>query len=736
MLFEQQYIDQLAPYFPGKDREILDKALEHAGYLYKSLYRYSGESYYQRALRLTCEKILRLNPDRATIIASILISACYSPRCDLKKIEELFGAEVCRLVSALGKINSIKSRYSSSDTKVISNMFLTLAEDIRVILIRLADRIENLETLQFKTQEKQKANAREILDVYVPIASKLGLYEFKLQLEDMAFKYVFPEEYEALKKEMEEYLGQTRKTIEETKNELESLMLKNGFEVQVSGRLKNLFSIYKKLKKKTRTLNEIYDVYALRVVLKSDEDVEEDSQEDIEKLYKMLSVLHSEYEHLPDRFKDYVSNAKSNGYQSLHTALVGLNSADPKKPTELQIRTSAMHKFAEHGYAAHWLYKERNKLPQDERLMNALNDLRTSLKTIDISTAELKMNLYNDRVFVLTPDNLVKELPLGSTPLDFAFAVHSEVGHHYYMAKVNGNAVALDYEMKNGDVVEVVTTPKVNTKLSWMEFVKTKQARNRIKNYFRSVDKDSLLEQGREELNALLERLKMAQLDENMIFLKSYKGKNLSVKEREELLEEIGAGVISPSQVFRNVMGKSAESLLNPQRAGKPQSARVKIVPKLAAKASGGTLKLLIGGEKNMPYRMSNCCKPRLSDRIVGYITKTKGVSIHRVNCNFVSNAPSERLLEARLEVEEPADGGVRYQVSLLLELEEKQGYLKEIVKFLNSQRVTIISFSLPKKEGKLLQRRILIDIVDDEQLEEIINTLYRIEGITKVSRV
>jgi GTP pyrophosphokinase len=735
-VYEEQYIKQLEPYFPGDDRKILESLLDHAAYLYRSLYRYSGESYYTRALRLTCQKILKLNPDRSTIIASILISACYSPRCDLDKIENLFGAEVRRLVAALGKINAIKSRYSSSDTKIISNMFMTLAQDLRVILIRLADRLENMETLQFKTPEKQKANAREILDVYVPIASRLGLYEFKLLLEDMAFKYIFPEAYFALKKEMDEYLGETQRTIEEIKKELETMLAQNGFDVQVSGRIKNLFSIYKKLKKKTKTFDKIYDVYALRIVLNSDENVEEDNQEDMEKLYKILSLLHSKYENLPDRFKDYVSSPKPNGYKSLHTALVGLNSRDNKKPTEIQIRTAAMHRFSEHGYAAHWLYKERNNLPQDESLINAMNELRRSWGTIDMATAELKMNLYNDRVFVLTPDNLVKELPVGSTPLDFAFAIHSEIGHHCYLAKVNGNVVSMDYELKSGDVVEITTTPRVNTKMNWLEFVKTKNARNRIKSYFRDFNKDPLLEQGRDDLNMLLEKLKIERLDDNLTFLKVYKGKSVGLRDREALLEEIGSGQISAAVVFKNITGKTPEEYQKSQRAKKSAVPRQKTIPRLAQKSSAGAQKLVIGGEKNMPYRISSCCKPKFTDRLVGYITKTKGVSIHKITCSFMANASEERLLEVHVESADNQDSSIKYQVSLLLEIEEKNGHLTSIIDFFNQEQVTVLGFSTVRTDGGKVMRRMIIDIAEEEQLERIINLLHNIEGVTKVLRM
>jgi len=736
MTQEEIYRQQLEPYFPGKDRQILDKLLEHAAYLYKSLYRYSGESYFLRALRLTTEKILKLGPDQATIIATVLISACYSPRSDLNKIEKLFGAEVRGLVESLGKINSIKSRYSSSDTKIISKMFLTLADDIRVVIIRLADRIENMETLQFKSKEKQKANAREILDVYVPICSRLGLYEYKLILEDLAFRYVFPQEYDQLKMEMEEYISESQKNIEEIKHELESLMFRNGFEVTVSGRIKNLFSIYKKLKKKTATLWEIYDIYAMRIVLKTDEN-KEDIQDDIEKLYKMLSVLNSKYDSLPDRFKDYVMNPKPNGYKSLHTALIGLNFKDKKKPTEVQIRTAAMHKFAENGFAAHWLYKESRHLPHDENLMKALSDLRKNVGNIDSSTAVLKMNLYKDRIFVLTPENLVKELPVEATPVDFAFAIHSDIGNHCQLARVNGNAVALDYQLKNGDIVEITTGPKVNTKLSWLEFAKSKLARNRIKNYFRTLDKDSLLDQGRDELNLLLEKLKMEKLDEHLLLLKTYKGKNISLKVRQEILEEIGAGTVSPSLVFRNATGKSPESLIFPERA-KSSLKKSLVLPKRDMQRTvrqGGAF-LVIGGERDMPYRISSCCKPKLTDNIVAYVTRMKGVSIHKMSCSFVVNAAPDRLLEAKLVTSEDTENISKYHVSLLLQIRERKNYLREIVDYFNQQNVTILSFATLKKEGENIFRKVIIDIFDESQLEKIINNLALISGVMKVSRM
>jgi GTP pyrophosphokinase len=736
MTKEELYRKKLEPYFQGEDRVVLDDLLEHAAYLYKSLYRYSGESYFLRALRLTCDKILKLKPDRATIMASVLISACYSPRCDLDKIEHLFGNEVRKLVESLGKINAIKSRYTASDTKILSKMFLALADDFRVIIIRLADRIENMETLQFKSVEKQKANAREILDVYVPIASKLGLYEFKLTLEDLAFKYVFPEDYKTLKKELDEYLSFSKKNIDEIKKELKSFLFKNGFKVDVSGRIKNLFSIYKKMKKKTATLADIYDIYAMRIVLKSDPDLQ-DTQENIEKLYKILSLLHSKYQSLPERFKDYVASPKSNGYKSVHTALIGLNTHELNRPTEIQIRTAAMHQFSENGYAAHWLYKESHHQMQDDSLLKVLQDLRRNLTGVDSGTAVLKMNLYKDRVFALTPDNLVKELPTGSTPIDFAFAIHSEIGHHCSLAKVNGMVVPLDYQLKSGDIVEINTTSKVNTKLSWLESVQTKQARNRIKNYFRTLDKDSLLDQGRDELNQLLEKLEFPQLDENLTFLKTYKNKSLTLKEREEVLEELGSGAITAGTVFRNAYGKSADVLLN-EKIQEPVRKKG-ILPKQNKSIKGSLDKiLLIGGEKNVPYRLATCCKPRLTDDIIAYVTKNKGISIHRIKCSFITVARPDRLLVAGLADNEVGNKDLnnKYQVSLSLEMLQNSESLLNVVKFCEQYKITILGFTNIQKKDNSINRQIIVDILDGNDLQNILAGLEGLEGVLKVSKI
>lgn len=729
MKLEELYKKKLRPYFPAEQGQVLDKVLEHAYFLYDSLYRYSGESYYLRALRLTTEKILKLNPDQATIIASILISACYSPRCDLDKIEKLFGEEVRGLVESLGKINSIKSRYSASDTKVISKMFMTLAYDFRVILIRLADRIENMETLEFKSIEKQKANAREILDVYVPIASRLGLYEMCLTLEDLAFKYVYPQEYQDLKHDLDEYMSKTERSMERVQEEIELLLKQNGFKARVSCRIKNIYSIYKKLKRKTATLSDVYDIYAMRIILPS-KGGEVDDSKDIEKLYAVLSLLNSTYQTLNDRFKDYVSHPKKNGYQSLHTAVIGLDAVDAEKPTEIQIRTELMHRFAENGFAAHWAYKESSEMQNEEKLLKALEDLRNNLVGSDIRTIPLKMNLYEDVVFALTPDNLVVDLPVGATPVDFAYAIHTEVGHACYLAKVNGAVAPLDHHLKSGDIVEIVRSSKPAPKLSWLGFVKTKLARNRIKNYFRSLNHQTLLDQGRLALDEILERASLEVLDDQFSFLKTYKGRNTSLRDREIILESIGAGRFTAMTAFKNAYGKSLELVLAGTRLPRRRSP---LPTRNAKKLSAVSTKLVIGGEKNMPYRLSSCCKPKLTEKLVAYITKAKGVSVHKVGCRFLKNAEPSRLLEAKLESADGKSSLNKYHVSMLLEMKDQKNCLKDVVGYLEEKEVTVLDFGLIKREGDLITRKMVVDIYDEKHLQELMKNLGMISGVQKI---
>ncbi len=734
---EQIYIAKLKPYFQDDELVLLDKVIDYARYLYESLYRHSGESYMQRALRLTAEKIVRLQPDQQTIVASILSSAYYSPRYDKHRVRDLFGDEVATMVESLGKINSIKARYSDTDHAIIRRMLLAIAYDIRVILIRLMDRIDSLETLEFMDEEKQKHSAREILEVYVPIASQLGLYEISLQLEDLAFRHVFAQDYENLKKDLEEYLSKTKSSMEEVKKDLEEMLKKEGFDVRVNGRIKNMYSIYKKLKKKTRPLDQIYDIYAMRIILNSKKG-EIDSRDDIQKLYAILSFLHSKYEYLSDRFKDYVANPKVNGYQSLHTAVIGLNSKDPTKPTEIQIRTEKMHQLSEFGKAAHWMYKGHDAREAEGSYVDILKDLRNNVATEDSRTASLKMDLYPDRVFVMTPDNLIKDLPKGATPVDFAYSLSSITGHTCYLAKINGTTRPLNYVLQNGDVVEILTDSKLSPKLSWLSFVVTKHAKNRIKNYFRELDEEDLVDQGKAELNELLKEVNFPLLDADNSFLGTYKRRRTVPKERARLLEEIGSGDITAREIFRDAYGESFEDVKRELIARRKKDELKDILPTRSnVHNDDSSNNLLIGGERHIPYKLATCCKPKITDDVVAFTTKGATVSVHRVSCKMVKKADPARLLEVRINDGTDGENEItKYEIGLVLEVKERPGFVRDLVNLMNEQKIVIQDFAHIRRELDSVFKRLVIQIYDNAELERTLDQLGMLAGVLKIARV
>ncbi len=737
MFVETKYEQKLAKYFPGEQKKLLEKLLSHARYLYDSLYRYSGESYYLRSLRLTVEKILPMSPDIDTIMASVLVSACYSRRCNLSEIEKLFGMKVREMVESLGRINSIKARYSESDNKVIARMFLHLASDIRVILIRLMDRIENVETLKYKSEEKQKANAKEILEVYVPIASQLGLYQITLQLEDLAFRYCYPQDYDLIKKDIDDYMGKTKVSMDAIKVNLKQMLRKEGFDVEVSGRIKNVFSIYKKMKKKSRTLDKIYDIYAMRIILNTKGNSQRDSKEEVQKLYAILSFLHSKFKYRADRFKDYISRPKGNGYQSLHTAIIGL---DPQvsKPTEIQIRTNNMHSFAEYGLAAHWIYKRTNINGNlDQKFINALNSLRTNLEIDHTRTAALKINLYPNRVFVMTDDNLVKDLPKGATPIDLAYAIDPDTGHHCQSVKINGEHRSVESKLNSGDIVEIITDNNASPRLHWLSHVVTKHARNRIKNFFRNLDKEDLQKQGKSEFNELLRALKFPLLDSDLNFLRVYQGRRLGSRERELLLEDIGSGVVDAKKVFEDTYGQDYATVYNAFNSSQEKPKEIDLLPnQRKTSKSEVNQDLLIGGERDIPYRIANCCNPKLQDEITAFVTKNNMVSIHRISCKFVKNAESSRLLSAVLVDESEAESVQKYQIAMVLEINERQGYIVEIVNLLMQYKIKILDFSVLRRDFDKIYRKLVVDLHNQDQFDELVDKLGMISGILKVSRM
>lgn len=731
----ESLIQGVANNLPEVDRSLLEKACSFAEGLYEGRKRFSGEPFLEHSIKVL-ERIYPYNPDSSTIIATILLNAHDCEKFDIHVIQQEFGDDVKEMVECLAQLNSMTTRHTSSSKNVLRKMFLMMARDLRVVVIRLAERIENLQTLNFVRQMNQKEIARETMDIYVPVASRLGLYDYKLTLEDLSFKYLFPDEYLRLEQELNEYSSQFEKNIEGTKQELQSLFGENNLEVNTSARVKNLFSIYNKMKKKNYgSLKDLYDIYAMRIVIPSSTDAEKDN----ETLYAILSLLHAKYQPVLTRFKDYIAHPKPNGYKSLHTAVIGLTSRHKSQPTEIQIRTEKMHKIAGTGLAAHWLYKGPQgespmSLEKEKRLLEMFANLKEDFGKSSGKLPSLQVNLYMDRIFVLTPKNLVKDLPLGSTPVDFAYAIHTDIGHACYLAKMNGAVVPLDYQLKNGDKVEIITGQGSKPKLSWLTFVKTNLAKNRIRSFFRALDKQKLFENGKSQINFFLEKLNLPFLDDQLSVLKFYLGRKHSLKERQNIIEEVGSGFYTPFHVVKGALGSTVDVLLNRQKKMEKVRREVSLPPSVEENGSGKSQRLIIGGQRNMPYRISDCCKPKLKEDILAYVTKVKGVSIHHTRCKFVKNIDPSRILPAYLE-EAVTRQTRNYKVGLKLDIKERDGYLKDIVKIFNESAVVILEFQTLKKEGLQVEKRVVVDVYDQSHLKILVQKLCMVAGVMKVSK-
>lgn len=647
MLNFDKFLSKASEYQSSLDQERLRKAFEYAKELHTGKYVPSGDPYTTHLVAVA-DLLLPLKPDEDTLVAALLHGAVESEKHDEETFKELFGEHVHFLVSSFAELKRI---IKSSDQKIelenIRKLFVTIAKDIRVVLIKMADRLHYMQMLSFKSTEEQRQFARDTLDIYVPISARFGIYYFKTLLEDTAFQYLWPDVYDDLYRQREDYITKREKNIYQSQQELKEFLLQQGISATVEGRIKNLYSIYKKLKLKTRsTLDELYDVVAMRVIVPNKMKA---NKEKYDHLYTILGLIHNHWEPVAERFKDYIAVPKVNGYRSLHTAVKGLGSSS--QAVEIQIRSQAMHLEAEYGIASHWLYYDLNK--KDFSLENLIQknspvrkyvdwivplskNLTDFAKEKDLVKA-LKTDFFEDRIFVMTPDGAVKDLPHGSTPIDFAYAVHTDVGHHCQVAKVGGQVVPLDYKLENGQTVEIVTNPHAQPKSAWLSFVKTQSARAKIRSYLRGLDKERNFRQGKEIINKLLTRIHKPLLDEELTLFREYNGKRLSLKERIGLIEEVGSGTVLGPTLLKKIFGPGVRF---EERNGLHQEV-INSNKSLVVKS------LIIAGEKTLPYRFANCCKPITGQPIIGYVTRNNEVTIHVQGCKMLRNTTLGKKLEA-----------------------------------------------------------------------------------------
>lgn len=728
---------------PNLHRESIIHAYEYACDAHKGQYRLSGDPYISHSLAVA-DILLSLNPDEDAIVTALLHGVADTPHYDITEIEEQFGPSVARLLSAYVTLIKIKSLNKKTDTENLRKMFLVMAQDLRVVLIRLSDRLHNMHTLDFQTLSERKKIARETLDIYVPISARLGIYNMKVQLEDLCFKYLYKEQYEDLRVQLHDYLSVRGKNIDEIKKELTLFLKQHSIKAHIEGRVKNLYSIYKKLKLKTHTtLSDIYDIFAMRVVLPTRYLPKKD-KEAVDHLYAVLGLIHGKWRPAPNRFKDYIAVPKPNGYKSLHTAVFGLSPKSFYHPTEIQIRSQKMHEQAEYGIASHWIYEDtkrtlakRGKNQADDSFkknadwLSALSKMYVDMRNGKDLVNALKLDVFTDRIFVLTPTGQVKDLPHGSTPVDFAYSVHTDVGHRCQLAKVNGSVVPLDYELKNGEVVEIIQKSKPEPKLHWLSFVKTAGAKAKIRSYLRALDKEKSFRDGKEIINKILKRLHKPPLDDELSLFRHYGAKKYSLKDRVTLVEEIGNGALFAGPVLKKVFGSSLP-LLEGKTLPVPEEKGVTVLPKAKVETKQKNEEIFIAGEKGVPYRLANCCKPSLLQPITGYVTRGNAVSIHLQNCKLLSNAAQERMIDAHWGMGRNAR---TYAVKVLLKARNRVGLIRDIANVITSSNVHIVEFGTETRSNRDIQREIVLEVTDNDQFRTVLESLQSVRNVFEVAK-
>lgn len=715
-------LEEIVRYYPEADLNTIKKAYDFASSAHQNQYRVSGEPYIVHPLGVA--KILaELQMDSDTIIASLLHDVLEDTEVTFNDIENAFSKDVAELVDGVTKLSKIAFR--SSEERQVENlrkMFLAMAKDMRVILIKLADRLHNMRTLDYLPEKKQKRIAQETLDIYAPLAHRLGIFHLKWELEDLALRYLEPQVYYNLISKVAQKRGEREEYINEIKRILWEKLDQIGIKAEIQGRPKHFYSIYQKMVKKRKDFSEIYDLTALRVVVHSVIDC-----------YEVLGIVHALWKPIPGRFKDYIAMPKLNMYQSLHTTVIGSKG----EPLEIQIRTWEMHRIAEYGIAAHWRYKEGGRAHQDfERKLSwvrQLLDWQRELKDADDFMETLKIDLFQDEVFVFTPNGDVINLPAESTPIDFAYDIHTDIGHRCVGARINGKIVPLDYQLQNGDIVEVLTA-KVGTgpSIDWLSFVKTSKAKSRIKQWYNKERRDENILRGKELLEKELRKQGLTvhglmKTDKITEIAKSF-----NLGSGEELLMSVSLGKVSAHQIvtkFANTQKLDIKTVPAPE----PEPPTNWQAP---PKKNVDRIGISVKGEGDVLVHLSRCCNPLPGDKIVGYVTRGKGVSVHRVDCPNVRGLMQDegRIIDVAWEHDVPENS--LYPVQLEMKALDRMSLLADVTLAIAETKTNILGVHTHTNKNRIAQLNITIEIRDTSQLEAVINRLKRVNHVLDVYRV
>ena len=703
----QHVLQELAGRYPQADLTPVSTAFEFAREAHAEQKRASGEPYVTHPLAVA-RILAELGLDPVAVTAALLHDIPEDTEYSLADIEERFGADVARLVNGVTKLSKFSTlSHEQQQAENIRKMFLAMAEDIRVVLIKLADRLHNMRTLGALPPAKQQRIARQTMEIYAPLAERLGIWQIKWELEDLAFKAMDPDAYREVAGQLETHRKAREAYVRRAMEELQAALDAAGIEAELSGRPKHIYSIHKKMRRKRAEFGEIYDVHALRVLVA-----------DVKECYAALGVVHSLWRPIPGQFDDYIAMPKNNMYQSLHTAVVALDG----KPLEVQIRSHDMHRVSEVGIAAHWRYKEGSRTDRayDAKLawVRQLMEWQTDVSDATEFIEGVKLDIFQDQVFVFTPKGDVKDMPAGATPLDFAYRIHTEVGHACIGAKVNNRLVPLDYKLKNGDIVDIVTTKSAHgPSRDWLSIVTTSHAREKIRQWFKRQQRDENITHGRQLLDRELRRLARTSLEK--IDHADLEGllDHYSMKSLDDFLAAMGYGQISAQQVVSRLgVVDDADQVQLPQVAPPPPS-------------PGG---VRVRGVGDLLVRFSKCCHPIPGDPIVGFITRGRGVTVHLATCPAIVN---ERAVERLIDVEWETVAQRTYPIAILVEAFDRTGLLSDISQVVADDKINIVAATVAVHKDHRATVQATLEVSSVAQLSRVMAHLEQLKDVYSVER-
>ncbi len=719
-----EVLKKQADNYSNADIDLIKRAYDYACSRHGDQLRKSGEPYMIHPVHVAYI-LTELEMDDETICAALLHDVVEDTDATHEDLVNEFGESIANMVAGVTKLGTLS--YSSVEEQQVENyrkMFLAMGKDIRVILIKLADRLHNMRTLKFLSRDRQIAISKETADLYAPLANRLGIYSLKWELEDLSFKYLNPEEYHEIVVGLDRKREERMKFLDAIKDDLSNEIKNQGIVGEVTGRAKHIYSIYRKMKRDNKTLDQIYDLFALRILVNS-----------IKDCYAVLGIVHEMYTPMPGRFKDYIAIPKKNMYQSIHTTVLG-----PKgTPVEVQIRTWEMHRTAEFGIAAHWAYKEQSNKGKKEAVIvndDKLSWLRETLEwqrnteNPDEFLNTLKQELFEDEVYIFTPKGMIKVLPKGSTPIDFAYSIHEQVGHKMVGAKINTKMMPIITPLRNGDVVEIITSEQSKgPSRDWLKFVKSSSAKSRINQWFKKADRAENIEKGKDLLDKEIRKLGIKPQDIMRqewldLVIERYHFQTL-----DDMYAGIGFGSISVNKICARLLDKYNEEHEDVNFEEKIEElSNAKPIRPINSKTG-----VVVKGIDNCLVKLSKCCNPLPGDEIVGYITKGRGVSVHRTDCTNIKDLYQDE--DRMIEVYWFDEVNGAYKVEIEIKANDRNGLLKDIIKQVENYKVHLVGVNTKTTRENIAIIDISIEVENKEILNKIINSFRNVESVYDVGR-